>query len=56
MELGSDDSENESNSEDEQQDGIKISFDSKNKKSKNDMKGKNDAKGIMGLKFMQRAE
>ena len=55
MELDSDESNEVSNSDGEEQADIKVSFNSKNNQLK-DAKGKNDAKGIMGLKFMQRAE
>ena len=55
MELGSSDSEGSQSGEESEAD-IKVAFDQKNKGGKQGKKSENEAKGIMGLKFMQRAE
>jgi hypothetical protein len=55
MELGSSESDDSQSGEDSEAD-IKVTFDPKNKGGKKDNKNEKEAKGIMGLKFMQRAE
>jgi hypothetical protein len=55
MELGSSESEGSQSGDDSEGD-IKVAFDPKNKGGKKENKNDKDAKGIMGLKFMQRAE
>ncbi len=55
MELGSSESEDSQSGEESDAD-IKVAFDPKNKGGKLGKNNEKEAKGIMGLKFMQRAE
>jgi U3 small nucleolar RNA-associated protein 14 len=59
MELGSD-NENEDGehfgSDSDGEENIRVGFDPKSKLGKQAQKAQTQAKGIMGLKFMQRAE
>ena len=56
MELGSDDEDEQSGSDSDSDGNIKVGFNYKNKQGKQAQKAQSEAKGIMSLKFMQRAE
>ena len=56
MELGSDESDEESEEDDDDKAEIKVQFNANNKQQNKNAKNHQEAKGIMGLKFMQRAE